>query len=196
MTRLSFAVGILAAGRARRPSPSARGGARRTVTPMRHRARELAARGVPTVALAVVVGAVVVGAAVAGCAAAGGGTPAAATPAAATPPPATTRATTPVDGPPALDPACAAAQNAEQTLQSRQGRDRGNESALDQDFMNFAAALSAAAQREKRPAAARAMTALANDYTALVESQSGAAQLPGPSQVQQDGAAFDKACSP
>ena len=39
------------------------------------------------------------------------------------------------------------------------------------------------------------MTALANDYTALVESQSGAAQLPDMSTVQNDGAAFDKACS-
>ncbi len=40
------------------------------------------------------------------------------------------------------------------------------------------------------------MTALANDYNDLVESQSGGAQLPDVSQVQKDGTAFDKACSP
>ena len=51
------------------------------------------------------------------------------------------------------------------------------------------------AQQEKKPATAKAMTALANDYTALVESRSGAAQLPDMSTVQSDGAAFDKACS-
>jgi len=88
-----------------------------------------------------------------------------------------------------------AAEKAEQTLQSRQGPDQNNESALDQDFMNFASALGDAAQSEKRPAAAQAMTALASDYTALVQSQSGAAQLPDMSQVRNDGAAFDKACS-
>jgi hypothetical protein len=153
---------------------------------MRHRAREVPTRAVPAVALALLVGA-----AVAGCTAAAGGAPAA-----ATRPAATTRATAPVDGPVVPDPACAAAENAEQTLQSRQGQDQNNESALDQDYTNFASALSAAAQREKRRAAAQAMTALANDYTDLVESQSGAAQLPSLSQVQQDGAAFDKACSP
>jgi len=109
--------------------------------------------------------------------------------------PAATRTAAPVYGPPAPDPACLAAKKADQTLQSRQGKDSGNEPALDQDFTNFAAALNAAAQRETRPATAQAMTALANDYTDLVESQSGAAQLPGMSQVQKDGAAFDKACS-
>jgi hypothetical protein len=161
---------------------------------MTHRAREVATRAVPAVALALAVGAVVVG-----CAAAAAGAPAAAIRPAATRPaairPAATRAAAPVAGPFAPDPACVAAENAEQTLQSRQGPDQDNESALDQDFINFAAALSAAAQSEKRPAAAQAMTALADDYTALVESQSGAAQLPGMSQVQKDGAAFDKACS-
>lgn len=159
-------------------------GARRTVAPVRHRGREVAARAVPAVALALAAGTAVVG-----CAAATAGAPA------ATSRPATTGAAAPVDGPPVPDPACIAAQKAEQTLQLRQGPDRGNESALDQDFMNFAASLSAAAQREKRPAAAQAMTALADDYTALVQSQSGAAQLPAMSQVQKDGAAFDKACS-
>ena len=151
---------------------------------MTHRAREVAARAVPVVALALAAGATVFG-----CAAATAGPPAAATR------PAATRSAAPVDGPAVPDPGCAAAEKAEQTLQSRQGQDQNNESALDQDFMNFAAALSAAARSEKRPATAQAMTALANDYTALVESQSGAAQLPGMSQVQKDGAAFDKACS-
>jgi hypothetical protein len=169
---------------------------------MRHRAREFATGAFPVVALALTVGAAVVGCATAGAPTAGA--PAAATRPAATRPaatrpaatrPAATRAAAPIDGPAAPDPACVAAANAEQTLQSRQGKDQNDESALDQDFMNFAAALSAAAQSEKRPAAARAMTALANDYTALVESQSGAAQLPSVSQIQKDGAAFDKACS-
>ena len=156
---------------------------------MTHRAREVAARAVPVVALALAAGATVFG-----CAAATAGPPAAATRPAATRP-AATRSAAPVDGPAVPDPGCAAAEKAEQTLQSRQGQDQNNESALDQDFMNFAAALSAAARSEKRPATAQAMTALANDYTALVESQSRAAQLPGMSQVQKDGAAFDKACS-
>ena len=164
---------------------------------MRHRAREFATGAFPVVALALTVGAAVVGCATAGAPTAGA--PAAATRPAATRPaatgPAATRAAAPIDGPAAPDPACFAAENAEQTLQSRQGKDQNDESALDQDFTNFAAALSAAAQSEKRPAAARAMTALANDYTALVESQSGAAQLPSVSQIQKDGAAFDKACS-
>jgi len=44
------------------------------------------------------------------------------------------------------------------------------------------------------PAAAKAMTALADDYTALVASQSGAAQLPSVATMQSDGAAFEKAC--
>jgi hypothetical protein len=153
---------------------------------MRHRAREVATRAVPVAALALAVGA-----AIAGCAAAAAGTPAAATR------PAATRTAAPVDGPVAAvpDPACVAAKKAEQTLQSRQGKDQDNESALDQDFTNFANALSDAAQRETHPATAQAMTALANDYNDLVESQSGGAQLPDMSQVQQDGAAFDKACS-
>ena len=165
---------------------------------MRHRARELATGAFPVLALALTVGA-------AGPAAthpAAATRPAATRPAATRPGtrpaatrPAATRPAAPIDGPAAPDPACAAAENAEQTLQSRQGKDQNDESALDQDFTNFAAALSAAAQSEKRPAAARAMTALANDYTALVESQSGAAQLPSVSQIQKDGAAFDKACS-
>jgi hypothetical protein len=105
-----------------------------------------------------------------------------------------TRAVGPVYGPDP-DPACVAAKQAEQTLQSRQTKDQNDESALDQDFTNFASALNADAQREKSQATAAAMTALASDYTDLVESQRGAAQLPDMTQVQKDGAAFDKACS-
>jgi hypothetical protein len=104
-------------------------------------------------------------------------------------------ATAPVFGPHVPDPACTAALKAEQTLQARQGTDQDNESALDQDFTNFASALSTAAQHETRPATAKAMTALANDYSALVESQSGAEELPDMNTVENDGTAFDKACS-
>jgi hypothetical protein len=98
------------------------------------------------------------------------------------------------NGPFGPDPACAAALKAEQTLQARQGKDSSSETALDRDFTSFASALNAAAQKEKHPATATAMTALASDYTALVASQSGAAQLPDMSTVQSDGTAFDKAC--
>ena len=105
------------------------------------------------------------------------------------------RTSAPVDGPYGLDAACVAALKAEQTLQARQGKDENAESALDRDFTNFAAALNAAAQQEQHPATAKAMTALAGDYTDLVASQSGAAQLPDMSTIQSDGAAFDKACS-
>ena len=152
---------------------------------MRHRA----ARVLPALALVLAAGI-----AVAGCTAAtatAGGTSAGSVSAAAS----AARTSAPVDGPYGLDAACVAARKAEQTLQARQGKDENAESALDRDFTNFAAALNAAAQQEKRPATAKAMTALANDYTALVESQSGAAQLPDMSTVQNDGAAFDKACS-
>jgi hypothetical protein len=45
-----------------------------------------------------------------------------------------------------------------------------------------------------RPTAAQAMTNLSNDYTDLVESQTGAAELPDMTTVQADGAAFDRAC--
>jgi hypothetical protein len=105
------------------------------------------------------------------------------------------RASATVFGPPGVDPACAAALKAEQILQARQDKDQDNESALDQDFTNFANALSAAAQQETRPAAAKAMTALASDYNDLVESQSGAADLPDMNTVENDGAAFNKACA-
>ncbi len=146
-----------------------------------------AARALPAFALVLAAGI-----AVGGCATATATATAAATAAdAAT----AARASAPVYGPPGPDPACTAALKAEQTLRARQGKDQGNESALDQDFMNFADALSAAAQQETHPATAKAMTALANDYTALVESQSGAAELPDMNTVQTDGAAFDKACS-
>ena len=99
------------------------------------------------------------------------------------------------DGPDAPDPACADALKAETTLEAKQGKDQGNETALDNDFMDFANALNAAARRARNPATAKAMTVLADDYTALVQSQSGAAQLPDMETVSKDGAAFDKACS-
>ena len=159
--------------------------------------REDASRAVPAVALALAVGA-----AVAGCAtaAANAGATSATTRPATTRAVATravaTRVAAPAYGPPGVDAACVSAEKARQTLVSRQGKDENNESALDQDFTNFATALSAAAQSEKRPSVAQAMTALANDYTDLVQSQSGAAQLPDMTQVQNDGTAFDKACSP
>ena len=98
-------------------------------------------------------------------------------------------------GPDVPDPACVDALKAEKTLEAKQGKDQGNETALDNDFMDFANALSAAARRARNPATAKAMTVLADDYTALVESQSGAAQLPDMETVTKDGAAFDKACS-
>jgi len=156
----------------------------------------------PRRALLTAAAAIAVAAAVTACTATG--TPAAApgatasvtagATASATAGPTATRAQTPVYGPDP-DPACVAAKQAEQTLQSRQTKDQNDESALDQDFTNFASALNADAQREKSQATAAAMTALASDYTDLVESQSGAAQLPDMTQVQKDGAAFDKACS-
>ena len=99
------------------------------------------------------------------------------------------------NGPFGPDAACAAALKAMRTLQARQGKDQSSQSAIDQDFTNFASALNAAALQEKNPAKAKAMTDLANDYTALVQSQSGAVQLPDMSTIQSDGAAFDKACS-
>jgi len=95
---------------------------------------------------------------------------------------------------PVADPACTAALAARATLVARQGKDQGSETALDQDFTNFAAALNSAAAQEKNPAKAKAMSTLAGDYTALVQSQSGAAQLPDMATVQNDGTAFDKAC--
>jgi hypothetical protein len=97
-------------------------------------------------------------------------------------------------GPPARDPACVAARTAEQTMQARQSKDQNSQSALDKDFTNFASALNAAAQQATHPAVAKVMTALANDYTALVESQSGAVPLPSMSTVQNDGFAFEAAC--
>jgi Ca-activated chloride channel family protein len=108
--------------------------------------------------------------------------------------PSAAKTSAPVEGPAAPDAACLAARKAEQTLQARQGTDQASQSAIDQDFTNFASALNAAAQRATHPATARAMTALADDYTALVESQSGAAQLPSVATMQSDGAAFEAAC--
>lgn len=100
----------------------------------------------------------------------------------------------PFNGPPAPDPACVAARKAVQVMQARQSKDQGSQSAINQDFTNFASALTAAAQQETHPAVAKVMIALADDYTALVQSQSGAVPLPSMATVQSDGAAFDKAC--
>jgi hypothetical protein len=139
--------------------------------------------------------ALMVGIAVGGCASATATTGSApASSAASTTASAAAQTSAPVFGPPGPDPACAAALKAMQTLQARQGKDQSSESALDKDFTNFASALNAAAQLEKHPAVANAMTALADDYSALVQSQSGAVPLPSMSAVQNDGAAFDKAC--
>jgi hypothetical protein len=134
-----------------------------------------------------------VGIAVDGCATATAGT-ASAIQASATAT-AAARASAPFLGPHGPDPACVAALKAEQTLQTRQGKDQDNESALDQDFTNFANALSSAAGQEKRPSVAKAMTTLANDYNDLVESQSGMANLPDMNTVENDGTAFQKACA-
>ena len=154
---------------------------------MRHRT----GRRMP--ALAIVLAA---GIAVSGCTAATATTesaPASSASSAAPSATASARASAPAYGPVA-DPACAAAVKARLVLEERQGKDQASESAIDQDFTNFASALNAAAKEEKNPATAKAMTALANDYTALVQSQSGAQQLPDMSTVQSDGAGFDKAC--
>jgi hypothetical protein len=144
-------------------------------------------------ALAVVLA---VGSAIGGCATATAGTAsssqAASASASAT---VTARASTSFLGPTGPDRACSAALKAEQTLRARQGSDQGDESALDQDFTTFAGALSTAAQKETNPARAKAMTALASDYTAMVESQSGTAQLPDMNTVEKDGAAFERACA-
>ena len=149
-------------------------------------------RTLPAFALVLVTG-ITVG----GCATATAGTASSSHAASASPSATATagRVSTPVFGPPGPDQACTAALKAEQTLQARQDKDQGNESALDQDFTNFASALSAAARQETNRATAKAMTALANDYTDLVESQSGAAQLPDMNTVENDGAAFNKACA-
>jgi hypothetical protein len=148
-------------------------------------------RAIPALASVLAVGVAVVGCA-ATTATAGAGSAHSAASATAS---AVARASAPFYGPPGSDPACAAALTAEQTLQARQGKDQSSESAIDQDFTNFANALNAAARQETHPVTAKAMTALADDYTALVQSQAGAAQLPSMSTVQSDGAAFDKACT-
>jgi hypothetical protein len=154
---------------------------------MRHRAARIIPALASVLAVGIAVGGCSTATATAGAAPAGPASSAASS--------ATARASAPFYGPPGPDPACVAALKAEQTLQARQGKDQKNESAIDQDFTNFANALSAAAQEEKHPATAKAMTALANDYNALVGSQSGAEQLPDMSTIQNDGTAFDKACS-
>ena len=153
---------------------------------MRHRT----VRVVPAIAAALAAGIVVGGCA--GSAASTGATSARSASSAAVRPAAQTSA--PFVGPPAPDVACLAARKAEQTLQARQGKDQSSQSAIDQDFTNFASALNAAARQATHPAAAKAMTALADDYAALVASQSGAAQLPSVATMQSDGDAFEKAC--
>jgi hypothetical protein len=135
------------------------------------------------------------GLAVGGCGAATATTAAApARPASSAAASAAAQTSAPFNGPPAPDPACVAARKAAQVLQARQGKDQSSQSAINQDFTNFASALNAAAQHEAHPAVAKVMTALADDYTALVESQSGAVPLPSMATVQSDGVAFDKAC--
>lgn len=135
--------------------------------------------------------------AVAGCTAtdAGGTIAPGTSPRADAPATATSRASAPGYGPHSPDQACALALKAEQTLRTHQDTDQNGESAIDQDFTNFSEALSNAAQQENQPATAKAMTALANDYSALVDSQSGAAQLPDMTTVENDGTNFDKACA-
>jgi hypothetical protein len=108
--------------------------------------------------------------------------------------PAAGRTSAPIIGPPGPDPACSAARKAEQTLQVRQSKDQNSQSAIVKDFTTFASALNAAAQQATHPAVVKAMTKLADDYTALVDSQSGAAQLPSADTMHSDGAAFEKAC--
>jgi hypothetical protein len=159
---------------------------------MRHRT----VRAIPALALALAAGIAVGGCTTAAATerAASAGA-ASASPAASSAAASAARTSAPVTGPFGPDSACVAALRAAQTLQGRQLKDENNQSALDQDFTNFANALSADAQHETRPAAAKAMAALSSDYTALVESQSGGAQLPDVSTVQNDGTAFDKACS-
>jgi hypothetical protein len=149
-----------------------------------------AIRVVPVIASVLAAGIVVVGCASA-TATAGAASARSASPAAV---PSAAETSAPVVGPPAPDAACFAARKAEQTLQARQGKDQGSQSAIDKDFTDFASALNAAARQATHPATAKAMTALADDYTALVASQSGAAQLPSVATMQSDGAAFEAAC--
>jgi hypothetical protein len=94
------------------------------------------------------------------------------------------------------DAACADAVRAERVLEAGQDQDKSNPTALDADFTAFAGRLTADAQKESNPAAAKAMTSLANDYTSLVQSQTGGAELPGMSTVENDGRAFEHACGP
>jgi hypothetical protein len=148
--------------------------------------RHHAAHAFPVVASALAV-------AIAICGCANDGTASGTAPSTRAPLPAT--ASAPVYGPHGPDPACADVLKAEQTLQSHQNTDQNDESAIDQDFTNFAQALGTAAQHESNPATAKAMTALADDYNALVESQSGAAELPDMTTVENDGTTVDKACS-
>lgn len=172
---------LLDRGRAARRWAGRRGW--RTVAAMMHRTVRVAGPVAAVLAAAIAVG---------GCG--GGGATAGASSAHPAFSAAATSTAVPAAGPPAPDAACAAARKAEQTLQARQGKDQASESAIDRDFTEFASALNAAARHATHPATARAMTALADDYSALVASQSGAAQLPSVATMQSDGAAFDRAC--
>jgi hypothetical protein len=106
----------------------------------------------------------------------------------------TAAAAAPAYGPRAPDASCQAALRAQHTLEVSQVRDNANVTALDADFTKFANALTSDAGHETSSAAAKAMTSLANDYTALVQSQTGNAQLPAMATVQADGAAFTRVC--
>jgi hypothetical protein len=110
-------------------------------------------------------------------------------------PSATATATATGTGAAAASAPCRDAVQAEQSLQVSQAKDQSNRSALDQDFTAFANRLAADAQQETDPAAAQAMTNLSNDYTDLVESQTGGAQLPAMTTVQADGTAFERDCA-
>jgi len=117
-----------------------------------------------------------------------------ATAAASHPSPAAKASSAVVFGPRAPDAACQAAVRAQRALQTSQVRDKTNEKALDADFITFANALNADAGHESDAAAAQAMTKLASDYSDLVQSQSGNAQLPDIATIQSDGTAFNHAC--
>jgi hypothetical protein len=115
--------------------------------------------------------------------------PASATPSATAAGTATPAASTAAGAP------CRDAVQAEQALQTSQARDQSNRSALDRDFTAFANRLGADAQKETNPATAQAMTSLSTDYTDLVESQTGGAELPAMTTVQADGTAFERDCA-
>lgn len=99
-----------------------------------------------------------------------------------------------MQGPRVPHAACQAAVRAQQALQASQARDNTDQTALDADFTKFANALNNDAGRETNSAAARAMTNLADDYTNLVQSQTGNARLPDMTTVENDGTTFSRDC--